>query len=76
MTLQQAIATFGAETKSKLANPSASGAPEDQLRTPLEGLIADLAQLTGIWLRRQLKRAMRAPHRQAPQLRSCCRHGR
>ena len=48
MTLQQAISTFGAEAKSKLANPGASGAPEDQLRAPLEGLVGRLAELTGL----------------------------
>ena len=48
MTLHEAISTFGAEAKSKLSNPSASGAPEDQLRAPLEGLIANLAELTGL----------------------------
>ena len=48
MTLQEAISTFGAEAKSKLSNPGASGAPEDQLRTPLEGLIGRLAELTGL----------------------------
>lgn len=48
MTLQQTISTFGTEAKSKLSNPSASGAPEDQLRTPLEGLIGNLAELTGL----------------------------
>ena len=48
MTLQQAVSTFGAEAKSKLSNAGASGAPEDQLRTPLEGLIANLAELTGL----------------------------
>ena len=48
MTLQEAISTFGAKAKSKLSNPSASGAPEDQLRAPLEGLIANLAELTGL----------------------------
>ena len=48
MTLQEAISTFGAEAKSKLSNPGASGAPEDQLRTPLEGLIGSLAALTGL----------------------------
>ena len=48
MTLNEAIARFGREAKSKLANPSASGSPEDQLRAPLEALFADLAALTGI----------------------------
>ena len=48
MTLHEAISNFGAEAKSKLTNPSASGAPEDQLRTPLEGLIGRLAELAGL----------------------------
>ncbi len=48
MTLQEAISRFGLEAKSKLSNPSASGAPEDQLRAPLESLIGRLAELTGL----------------------------
>ena len=48
MTLQDAISRFGHETKTKFTNPGASGAPEDQLRAPLEALIADLAGLAGI----------------------------
>ncbi|MBX9788558.1 MAG: hypothetical protein K2Y37_06545 [Pirellulales bacterium] len=45
--LQEAIARFGAEAKAKLANPGATGEPEDQLRAPLEALFADLAALCG-----------------------------
>ena len=48
MTLHEAISTFGLEAKSKLSNPVASGAPEDQLRAPLETLVADLAELAGL----------------------------
>ena len=48
MTLQEAISVFGIQAKSKLRNPSASGAPEDQLRAPLEALIVNLAELTGL----------------------------
>jgi hypothetical protein len=51
--LKKAIARFGADAKAKLANPSAVGEPEDQLRAPLEGLFADLAELCGFkreWL--------------------------
>ena len=48
MTLQEAISNFGQETKAKLSNPGASGAPEDQLRSPLETLITDLAVLSGL----------------------------
>jgi hypothetical protein len=45
--LKTAIARFGAEAKAKLANPGATGEPEDQLRAPLEELFADLAELCG-----------------------------
>jgi hypothetical protein len=47
------IARFGADAKAKLANPGATGEPEDQLRAPLERLFADLAELCGFkrpWL--------------------------
>lgn len=53
LDLKPAVARFGAEAKAKLANPSATGEPEDQLRAPLEGLFADLAELCGFkreWL--------------------------
>lgn len=45
--LKKAIAAFGTEAKAKLANPSATGEPEDQLRAPLEGLFSDLTELCG-----------------------------
>lgn len=51
--LKAAISQFGAEAKAKLANPGATGEPEDQLRAPLEGLFHDLAELCGFkreWL--------------------------
>ena len=48
MKLQEAVSRFGVEAKSKLSNPGASGAPEDQLRAPLEGLIGNLAELAGL----------------------------
>ncbi len=38
-----AISAFGAEAKSKLNNPAATGEPEDQLRGPLEVLLKALA---------------------------------
>jgi hypothetical protein len=46
LTLNLAIATFGAEAKEKLSNPAATGQPEDQLRAPFEHLLADLAELS------------------------------
>ena len=49
VSLQEAVSAFGRETKTKLSNPVASGAPEDQLRAPLEALIPHLAQLTGLY---------------------------
>lgn len=48
LTLHSAISTFGASAKAKLVNLAAKGAPEDQLRAPLEILILDLAELCGL----------------------------
>jgi hypothetical protein len=47
LTLQTAIARYGAQAKTKLHNVAVSGEPEDQLRAPFEGLIHDLAELCG-----------------------------
>jgi Type ISP C-terminal specificity domain/N-6 DNA Methylase len=46
LTVNSAIATFGARAKEKLSNPAATGQPEDQLRAPFEQLLADLADLS------------------------------
>ncbi len=48
LTLHSAIATFGKNAKAKLANRGARGEPEDQLRAPLEYLVADLAELCAL----------------------------
>lgn len=42
-----AVSRFGASLKAKLANRAASGAPEDQLRAPLEVLLHDFSKLSG-----------------------------
>jgi hypothetical protein len=47
-TLHSAVASFGAAAKEKLANPSATGEPEDQLRAPFETLLGDLAELVNV----------------------------
>jgi len=47
-TVANAVSTFGASVKPKLANPAISGAPEDQLRGPLEVLLHDLAEIGGL----------------------------
>ncbi|MBI5387122.1 MAG: hypothetical protein HZA90_20825 [Verrucomicrobia bacterium] len=47
LTLSSVLSAFGAKAKAKLANPAASGEPEDQLRAPFEQLLADLAELCG-----------------------------
>jgi hypothetical protein len=44
-TLADAVSRFGVALKAKLSGKAAVGAPEDQLRAPLEQLIADLATL-------------------------------
>ena len=46
-TLEEAVARFGKSAKDKLNNPGATGQPEDQLRAPLETLVADLCALIG-----------------------------
>ena len=48
ITVNSAIAAFGAKAKEKLANPAASGQPEDQLRAPCEHLLTDLAELCNL----------------------------
>jgi len=40
-----AISEFGIAVKSKLTNAAISGAPEDQLRGPLENLVARLSEI-------------------------------
>ena len=47
-TLADAVSRYGASTKSKLADVAISGAPEDQLRGPLEALFHDLAAIEGL----------------------------
>ena len=47
-TLDAIISDFGGRAKAKLGNAAVSGAPEDQLRAPLEGLILDTAELLGL----------------------------
>jgi hypothetical protein len=44
---RSAVASFGADASAKLSNLAARGEPEDQLRAPLEKLIADLAEISG-----------------------------
>lgn len=46
--MESAISAFGNAAKAKLANPGASGEPEDQLRAPFEQLLLDLAELCGL----------------------------
>lgn len=46
-TFDEAVARFGKAAKDKLNNPGATGQPEDQLRAPLETLVADLCGLIG-----------------------------
>jgi hypothetical protein len=44
-SLSDAVSRFGASLKPKLSGQGAAGAPEDQLRAPLESLITDIAQI-------------------------------
>ncbi len=45
---REAVSAFGAAAKSKLSNPAVTGAPEDQIRAPLERLIQHLAVVSGL----------------------------
>jgi hypothetical protein len=47
-TVESAVSLFGERTKGKLANVGASGQPEDQLRSPFEGLLQDMSALTAL----------------------------
>jgi hypothetical protein len=46
--MTEAVSAFGASAKAKLSAKGITGAPEDQLRNPLEALIQDAAQLAGL----------------------------
>ena len=47
-TLDTIISDFGSRAKAKLDNAAISGAPEDQLRAPIEGLIYDIGEFLGL----------------------------
>jgi hypothetical protein len=47
-TVASVVSDFGASVKPKLTNVAISGAPEDQLRAPLEALLHDLAVIGGL----------------------------
>lgn len=47
-SFEAAISKFGEAAKSKLKNAAITGAPEDQLRNPLESLLHDLAEIDGL----------------------------
>lgn len=48
LTLQSAGSVFGKSVKAKFSSPVAEGHPEDQLRAPVERLVADLAVVGGL----------------------------
>ncbi len=45
LSIETAVSNFGKGAKGKLANPAATGQPEDQLRAPFEQLLEDAATL-------------------------------
>ena len=47
-SLEEIISVFGAKAKAKLKNAGISGAPEDQLRAPLEELIVEISGVAGL----------------------------
>lgn len=48
LSLETAIAAFGAKAKVKLSNPAVTGQPEDQIRGPFEHLLDDIAALCSL----------------------------
>lgn len=46
--LEEALSKFGSVTKVKLSGVSAAGAPEDQLRAPLETPVCELSVISGL----------------------------
>ena len=46
LSIEKAISDFGDAAKRKLANPAATGQPEDQLRAPFEKLLTDVAGIS------------------------------
>ena len=48
LTLESAFAAYGRAAKAKLSAVAVRGEPEDQLRSPIERLIADLVELCGL----------------------------
>jgi hypothetical protein len=47
-SLESAIAAYGRAAKAKLSAAAVRGEPEDQLRSPVERLLADLSELCGL----------------------------
>jgi len=47
-TIAVAVSAYGASVKPKLANIAIGGAPEDQLRGPLDTLLRELAGIGGL----------------------------
>ena len=47
-SLESIVAAYGAAAKGKLGSIAVHGEPEDQLRSPLETLIADVAEFNGL----------------------------
>ena len=47
LSVESAVSAFGMEAKAKLSAIAAKGEPEDQLRNPLEQLVAAMAELCG-----------------------------
>lgn len=48
LTLAAAVASYGTKARAKLANPGVKGQPEEQLRSPFEHLLFDLAELAAL----------------------------
>ena len=74
MTSDPATLAYGTSAKQKLSNPVIARGPEDQLKTPLDGYFAAMAELIGYhsrhaeW-RRGVKSGRGSTDKEAPRIR-------
>ena len=47
LEIRDVVATYGATTKAKFSNVAVTGAPEEQIRAPMEELVKSLAAVAG-----------------------------
>lgn len=46
--MNEVVSVYGRSAREKLSSPAAQGSPEDQLRSPFEGLLRGMASICGV----------------------------